>query len=68
MDSAPRLGNHLPQFKARRTRDTEADVVVAVVGIVVVTVRRAAVVGVVVPVAAAQHAVQVVIKAKPRAL
>ena len=38
-------------------RDTEADDVVAVVGIVFVTVRRAAVVGIDIPVAAAQHAV-----------
>ena len=50
--------NLLPQFEARRTHDTEAVVVVNVVGRVVVALRRAAVVGVVVPVAAAQQTVQ----------
>ena len=50
--------NLLQQFEARRTRDTEAVVVVDVVGRVVVALRRAAVVGVVVPVAAAQQTVQ----------
>ena len=50
--------NLLPQFEARRTHDTEPDVVVDVVGRVVVALRRAAVVGVVVPVAAAQQTVQ----------
>ena len=52
------LRNHLRQFEARRTHDTEAVVVVDVVGRVVVALRRAAVVGVVVPVAAAQQTVQ----------
>ena len=50
--------NLLQQFEVRRTRDTEAVVVVDVVGRVVVALRRAAVVGVVVPVAAAQQTVQ----------
>ena len=50
--------NLLPQFEARRTHDTEPDIVVGVVRVVVVALRATAVVGVVVPVAAAQQTVQ----------
>lgn len=50
--------NLLPQFEARRTHDTEPDIVVGVVRVVVVALRATAVVGVVVPSAAAQQTVQ----------
>ncbi len=52
------LRNHLRQFEARRTDGTEPDIVVGVVRVVVVALRATAVVGVVVPVAAAQQTVQ----------
>ena len=66
LDSEPRLRNPLLQFWAGGTRDTEPDVVVGVVGVVVVTVRRPAVVGVVVPAAAAQQTVRVNVGVMPR--
>ena len=48
-------------------RDTEADVVAAVTGIVVVTVRRAAVEGEAKPAAAAQYEVRAILpNARPR--
>ena len=50
--------NLLPQFEARRTDGTEPDIVVGVVRVVVVALRATAVVGVVVPVAAAQQTAQ----------
>jgi hypothetical protein len=52
-------------FELRIEYNTKADVVVAVVGVVVVTVSGAAVPGVVVPVAAAQHAVPRSVHAPP---
>ena len=51
--------NLLPQFEARRTHGTEPDIVVGVVRVVVVALRATAVVGVVVPVAAAQQTIRV---------
>ena len=53
------LRNHLRQFEARRTDGTEPDIVVGVVRVVVVALRATAVVGVVVPVAAAQQTIRV---------